>query len=228
MSSTGVVARLAMRELWISFRLLLLLAAYIGAGASVALFPAPLSITLERMGLAVAAAMTLGAAIGAWSLSRDRVLGRTGWLVTRSISRATVIVGWFLALGLVSILGLLAVGVLGWLAASTPGTRMDQPQFAATFAAIACSALAFVALGILTSTLFRPPLAAMVSATTSAGIMGVAWVAMPRIALPAEALAQLPALVSPVAVAAQGAGASLAVAGLLLVVARLALERAEL
>lgn len=228
MSPTGVVARLAMRELWISFRLLLLLAGYIGAGASVALLPAPLPTTLVRMGLAVAVAMTIGAAISAWSLSRDRVLGRTGWLVTRSISRATVIVGWFLALALVSVLGLLAVGVLGWLAASTPGTSMDQWVFAATFAAIACSALTFVALGILASTLLRPPLAAMASAATSAGIMGAAWVVMPRIALPAEALALLSSLANPVAVAAQGAGASLAAAGILLLAARLALERADL
>ena len=55
MSQTGVVTRLALRELWISFRLLALLAVYVGAGAFVALLPAPMATVLVRLAIGVAA-----------------------------------------------------------------------------------------------------------------------------------------------------------------------------
>jgi hypothetical protein len=51
---------------------------------------------------------------------------------------------------------------------------------------------------------------------------------MPRIAIPIEALAQLPELARPISVAIQGAGAGLAVAAVLLLVARVAMDRVDL
>jgi ABC-type transport system involved in multi-copper enzyme maturation permease subunit len=227
-SQTGVVTRLALRELWISFRLLFLLAAYIGAGAVVALLPAPLSTILFRLAIGVAAAMLVGAAIAGWSLSRERALGRAAWLATRSIPRATILVGWFAALALVSIAGIIAVGVLGWLAASAPAARLDPFAFGLTFAAIACGAIGLLALGLLIGTLLRPSLAAIVAAAIGVALGGVAWVGLPRVAMPIEALSQLAQLSSPVSVAVQGAGAGLAAAGLLLFLARVVIDRVDL
>ena len=228
MSQTGVVTRLALRELWITFRLLVLLAAYVAAGAAVALLPAPLSTTLLRLAIGVSAAMVAGAAIAAWSLSRERILGRTAWLATRSIPRGTILVGWFAALTLVSMLGIVAVGALGWLAASAPGASLDPLAFGLTFAAIACGAVGLLALGLLVGTFLRPPAAAIVAAAAGVAIGAVAWAALPRIASPLEALAQMTQLSSPVSVAIQGAGEGLASAALLLLLARVVIDRVDL
>ena len=228
MSQTGVVARLALRELWISFRLLLLLAAYVGAGAIVALVPAAPSTVLVRLAIGVAAAMIAGAAIAGWSLSRERALGRAAWLATRSIPRATILVGWFAALTVISLVGLFAAGALGWLAAAAPGARLDPLAYGVTFAAIACGAIGMLALGLLVGTLLRPSAAAVVAAVAGITLAGAAWVADPRVASPLELLTQLPQLPSPISVALQGGGAGLAVAGLLLVLARVVIDRADL
>ena len=228
MSQTGVVTRLALRELWISFRLLFLLAAYVGAGAVVALLPAPPSTILVRLSIGVAAAMLVGSAIAGWSLSRERALGRAGWLTTRSIPRATILVGWFAALALVSIAGIVAVGVLGWLAASAPAARLDAFAFALMFAAIGCGAIGLLALGLLFGALLRPSPAAIVAALVGVGLVTIAWVALPRVAMPIEALAELAQLSRPVSVAIQGAGAGLAAAGVLLFLARVAIDRVDL
>ena len=228
MSQTGVVTWLALRELWITFRLLILLALYVGAGAAVALLPAPLSTTLLRLAIGVAAAMVAGAAIAGWSLSRERTLGRAAWLATRSIPRGTILVGWFAALTLVSIIGIAAVGVLGWLAASTPGASLDPLAFGLTFAAIACGAIGLLALGLLAGTLLRPSAAAVVAAVAGVSLAVAAWVADPRVASPLELLTQLPQLPSPISVAVQGAGAGLAVAALLLLLARVVIDRVDL
>jgi hypothetical protein len=227
-SQTGVVTRLALRELWISFRLLLLLAAYVGVGAAVALLPAPPSAMLARLAIAIAAAMAVGAAIAGGSLSRARAVGRAGWLAPRSIPRRTFRVGWLAALTLVSLLGIAAVGVLGWIVTSLPGARLDPVAFGATFAAIACAAIRFLAIGLLSGTLLRPPAAALAAAVVCIALVGATWLAVPRIASPPEALAQLPQLVSPMSVAIQGAGAGLALAAVMMIVARVTMDRVDL
>ncbi|MDQ3148686.1 MAG: hypothetical protein M3Q38_02000 [Chloroflexota bacterium] len=228
MSQTGVVVGLAVRELWISFRLLLLLTAYVAVGAASALLPASLPAILVRLAIGVSAAMIAGAAIAAWSISRDRVLGRAGWLATRSIPRGTILVGWFVALVFISVLGLVAVGLLGWLAASTASNSLDPVAFGAMFGAIACGSLALLALGLLFGAILRPLAAAVGAAAAGALIIAGAWFALPRVALPVEALVQLPRLPAPISIAVQGGGASLAFAACLVLVARAALERADL
>ena len=228
MSQTGVVVGLAVRELWISFRLLLLLTAYVAVGAAAALPQASLPAILVRLAVGVSAATIVGAAIAAWSLSRDRVLGRAGWLATRSIPRGTILVGWFVALVFVSILGLVAVGLLGWLAASTASTSLDPVAFSTIFGAIACGSLALLALGLLFGAILRPLAAVIAAAVASALIIAVAWFALPRVALPVEALVHLSRLPAPISIAVQGGGASLALAALLLLVAHAALERVDL
>ena len=228
MSQTGVVARLALRELWISFRMLILLAAYVAAGAVVALLPAAPPTVLARLAVGVAAAMVAGAAIAGWSISRDRSLGRTAWLATHSIPRGTILVGWFAALTLVSTVGLGAVGALGWLAAAAPVPALDPLAFGATVAAIGCSAVALLAGGLLLGTLLPPWAAALVAAGGGGILLGGLWLAVPSVATPLEALVQLPRLDNPVSAAVQAAGVGLAATAVLLFLARLAIERVDL
>ena len=169
-SQTGVVTWLAVRELWISFRLLALLAAYVGVGALVALLPAPASTAMTRLSVGLAAAVIVGAAIAAGALASERVLGRAGWLVTRSISRGTVLVGWFVAVAGVSLIGLVAAAALGWLAASPSVAQLQPAPFAAIVGGVAAQALALIAIGLLLGTLLPPVPAA--GAALVAGLLG--------------------------------------------------------
>ncbi|MGI8999095.1 MAG: hypothetical protein ACR2GO_05245 [Candidatus Limnocylindria bacterium] len=228
MSQVAVVIRLALRELWISFRLLFLLAAYVAAGTVVALLPAPVTTTLVRLAIGLAAAGIAGAAVAAWSMSRERTLGRAGWLTTHSVPRATIVLGWFVPLALVSALGLLAAGVLGWLAIVTLFERPDGLVFGATVASVATFTLALIAIGLLLGAILGPSPAAAATAVICVLLVAVPWMIVPRVAVPIEALARLVELPAPLSVAVQGAGASLAAAGVLLVGARFALERVDL
>lgn len=228
MSQTGVVAWLAVRELWISFRLLALLAAYVGVGALVALLPAPAATMFTRLAIGLAAAMIVGAGIAAYSLSTERALGRAGWLVTRSITRGTLLIGWFVALAGVSLIGLVAASALGWLAASTVASALELGPFAAVVAGAAATSLATLAIGLLVGALLAP-LPAMIVAVVVGLLLGAAiMTVLPETIVPLAALAELSTLDRPVAAGVQGAGIALAVTAVGLVLARVALGRVDL
>lgn len=228
MTATTVVTRLALRELWISFRLLILLAGYVGVGALVALLPASAPDTLWRLSIGLAAAIILGAVIAAGALSTERVLGRAGWLVTRSISRSTLLVGWFLALGGGSLLGLAAAGLLGWLAVSSPRPPVAPVVFASVIAASAAMSLAGIAIGLLLGSLLRP-LPAMVGAL-ALGIAAVAAIQLfaPGFALPVATLRELLDVERPVAAGISGGGACLVATAAAMILGRVALGRVDL
>ena len=228
MTETAIVTRLALRELWISFRLLLLLAGYVAVGALVALLPAPATDTLWRLSVGLAAAIVLGAVIAGGALSTERVLGRAGWLVTRSISRSTLLVGWFLALGGASLLGLVAAGLLGWLAVSSPRPPVEPVVFAVVIAGNAALSLAGIAVGLLLGSLLRP-LHAMIGAL-ALGVAAVAAIQVlaPDFALPVATLRELLSVERPVAVGISGAGACLVATAVTLILGRVALGRVDL
>jgi ABC-type transport system involved in multi-copper enzyme maturation permease subunit len=227
-SQAGVVTRLAVRELWISFRLLALLAAYVAVGAIVALLPAPAPTTLTRFAVGLAAAMIVGSAIAADALSTERMLGRAGWLVTRSISRATLLVGWFAALAGVTLVGLAAAGILGWLAVASPFPPVAPVAFAAVMAGVGAMCLAGVAVGLLLGTVLQRLFSA--AATLFVGVMVVATglAVAPGSAVPLTALADLATLDRPIGDGIRGAGIFLALAGAALVAARVAIGRVDL
>ena len=232
MSQAGVVTRLAVRELWITFRLVVLLIAFVGVGTTVALLPAPLPTTMQRLAAGLGAATLLVGGVAAWSIADERRHGRAGWLVTRSVSRGTFLGGWFVALSSVALSGLAAAAVLGWLAASGVSLRLDPGAYAAILAATAATLVAGVALGLVAGTLFRPLLAAVLSILASALAVAVAWL-VPQSAglVPGAALLELAALTEgsvSLATAWRSAGAALLAAALLLGIARVALSRAEL
>ena len=175
MSQATVVTRLAVRELWITFRLLALLAGFIGVGALVALLPAPLSAVMERLAIGLGVAATLAGAVAAWSFADERSRGRAAWLVTRSVSRGTLLAGWFAAIALLALAGTAVAALLGWLTASAVSLQLDAGAFAALFAGVAATVLAAIALGLLIGTLLRGPLAAGVTVIVGAGLGALAW-----------------------------------------------------
>lgn len=227
MSQAAVITRLALHELWISFRLLVLLAAYVAAGVLVGLLPVPVRPTLERLAAVLAVATLAGGVIAASSMSAERALGRAGWLVTRAVSRGTIILGWFVALAAVSLAGMACAAVLGWLAVAQAVPRPDPAAFAAVLAAAAADSLAILAMGILLGVVLPVRRATLVAAVAGAAIGAAAWTAAPA-ALPLAALASLPELERPIATGLQGAGIGLLLAGGALVLARLALRRVDL
>ena len=232
MSQAGVVTRLAVRELWITFRLVLLLVSFVGVGTAVALLPAPLPVTMQRFAGGLGAATLLVAATAAWSIADERAHGRVGWLVTRSVPRGTFLAGWFVAVGIIALAGLAAAGVLGWLAASSVSLRLELLPYVVILAAIAATVLAAVALGLLSGSVLGPWTAAVFSIVLGAALVAAAWLVPAHGGLiPGAAFLQMGALTEgpgPLADAWRAAGACLLAAGLLLALARVALGRAEL
>lgn len=232
MRQTAAVARLAVRELWISFRLLAVVTAFVAPGALVALLPAPLTAIADRLALGLGAATAFVGGVAAWSLARERVAGRAGWLVTRSVPRPTLLAGWYVALAALGLLGLVVAGTLGWLAASAVALRLDAVRFAGVIGGAWASLLAAVALGLLAGSVLRPAAAALATVTVAVGVGFASWTqAGLGQWLPGGAFVELAALseATPAPDApGRAAGVSLIVAGALLVFARVALDRAEL
>jgi hypothetical protein len=229
-SQAGVVTRLAVRELWITFRLVVMLVAFVAVGAIVALLPAALPVTMQRFAAGLGAATLLVGATAAWSIADERAHGRAGWLVTRSVSRGTLLGGWFVAITATALVGLAAAAILGWLAASGVSLRLDPMAFAALLVAVAATIVTAVALGLLSGTVFGPRLAAVVSIAVSVVFVAAARL-LPGGLVPGAAFLELAALSEgPVAIAGEwrSAGVSLLAAATLLGLARLALSRAEL
>ena len=232
MTQTGTVTRLAVRELWMTFRLVLLLLAYVGAGAVVGLLPSASQLALERLAMGLGAAGALAAATAAWSLAQERRAGRTGWLVMRSVPRGSYLVGWFTALVLVCLAGLAVAVAVGWLAAAGGLSGVGANGFVAASIAVAATVAAAVALGLLAGA-GMPPLPAAASAVAACAAAGALAVALfdrlPFLPGGAHVLlarsAETPS-VAPDAI--QAAGIGLALSGALLVAARMVLERAEL
>ncbi len=232
MSRASVVTRLAVRELWITYRLLGLLVAFIAVGAAVALLPAPLTATMQRLAAGLGAATLVAGAIAAWSLADERTSGRAGWLVTRSVPRTTLLGGWFAALAATTLTGVAAAAILGWLAASGVALRLDPGGFIALAAAVAGTALAVVALGMLLGFLLPPRAAAFAAVVLAASVAALDWLGqdlacmVPGAAF--VALARLNESVAASGVALRSAGSALLTTALMLLLARIALGRAEL
>lgn len=235
MSGTATVARLALRELWITFRLVVMLAAFVAAGALVALLPAPLPVLLERLAIGLGLAILVVTALAALTMADERRNGRVGWLVTRSVTRGGVLAGWFVALAGVAGAGVGVAGLLGWLAASTVTIQLDAPAFAAAIVAVGATALAAISVALLVGTVVPGRLAGVAAGLLVLGLGVLAWLAPWAEGVAADLVpgAALVALTGSgegagSGVAWRSAGAALVAAALALVLARAALERTDL
>ena len=229
MSQAGTVTRLAVRELWVTFRLFVVLAAFVGAGAFVAVLPAGPTTTLSRLSAAFAVAAVVAGGTAAWSVALDRVAGRAGWLVTRSVARGTYLAGWFVALSAVAVAGILAGGMLGWIALSSVSIGVRPGDYLAGLGAVTAASTTGIGLGLLVGLLLRASFAVAAVVLIAAAVV-VATVLVGPIP-PVSAFLVLPTVAGadPVLGAAlRASGAALALTGGILVLARAALGRAEL
>jgi hypothetical protein len=231
-SQAITVARLATRELWMTFRLLLVLTVSVGAGAIVGILPAPVAETMMRLAAGFGLSIVAAAAVAAWSLAEERGSGRAGWLVTRSVPRATYLAGWYGALVLVSLGGLAAGALLGWLAIPRGSTAIDAAEYLAALAGVVATLGLALAVGLLTGALLRPRGATIVTLSLCAAA-GISLIVLPTTVawLPGGTLVMLahaPETGRIVGDALQAAGVALALAAAALVLCRLALERTDL
>ncbi len=223
---------LALRELWISYRLLLLLAAAIAGGIVSALRP-DLGSDPATLALGIAGCGVVVSAVAAASLAAERRQGAVAWLVLRAVPRSSVLLAWFTAITAPVVLGLAAGAVLAWLAlVGGPSQPLDPTAFAALGAAAAVTVLQALAIGLLIGALARPLLAAVLATSVSAAGLGAGFLLRVDASLLPTAglglLAQATSLDRPLSVGLGSLGLGLATTGLLMAAAAAALTRVDL
>jgi hypothetical protein len=227
------LTRMAVRELWISFRLLLLLSLPLTAGLLAILLSsdADLAQLVLAGSMAGAGTLTAGVAAAAWAVERRR--GTAGWLSLRAVPRASILVAWFAGLALPLTVGIAAGGLLGWVATgAAPSPPLDATSYAALVAAGAAAALQALAIGMLLGSFVGPIGAAVLAMLASGALLSSGLVLAPEPPVVPTAglglIAQATDLVRPLADGLQALGLGLTMTGLVLGTALLVFERVDL
>ena len=227
------LTRMAVRELWISFRLLLLLALPIAAGLLALLLSSDPDLTQPALawGLGAAATLAAGLAAAAWASERRR--GTAGWLSLRAVPRASILIAWFAGLALPLLVGIAAGALLVWLATGAQTSPpLDALSYAGLVGAAVAAGLQALATGLLFGSFLRPVAAAVLAMVASGALLAAGLVLVPDPPLVPTAglglLAQAMDLVRPVADGLQALGLGLTLTGLLLGAALLIFDRVDL
>ena len=240
MSRLPALVGLALHELWISYRLLLLLMLPLLGGLAVGLVPPGLASVRAVdgaawwFGVSLCASVPLAAALAAGTVAIERHRGTIAWMAVRAVPRSAVLFSWFLAIALVLVVGIGLGAVSAWLVAigSLPEAP-DAGPFAAAVAAATGAALGVLAVALVLSVLPLPsPIASVLAALLGAGLLAAALLGpLGGVPLPLAGmglLADLGAAARPIGDALRSTGTALAATAVLLVVAALVLERQDL
>jgi hypothetical protein len=227
------LTRMAVRELWISFRLLLLLALPIAVGLLALLFPADSGTTQPALSWGLAAVSTAAAGVAAVAWASERRRGTAGWLSLRAVPRASILIAWFAGLAFPLLVGTAAGALLVWLAPGLePSPPLDALSYASLVGATAGAGLQALAIGILLGSFLRPIAAAFLAVMESGALLAAGLLVRPDTALVPTAglglLAQATDLLRPLADGLQALGIGLTLTGLLLGVALLIFNRVDL
>ena len=227
------LTRMAVRELWVSFRLLLLLALPIAVGLLALLFPPDSGITQPALALGLAAVATVAAGVAAAAWASERRRGTAGWLSLRAVPRASILIAWFAGLALPLLVGTAAGGLLVWLGTGVaPDPPLDALSYASLVGAAAVAGLQALAIGILFGSFVRPIAAAVLAVVASGALLAAGLLVSPEPPLVPTAalglLAQATDLVRPLADGLQALGIGLTFTGLLLGAALLIFNRVDL
>jgi hypothetical protein len=239
MKRLRTLTRVALHEMWISFRLILVIGLPVVGGIAVIALPPELAGATAVGGagfwyaVSASAAICIASGLAAGTMAHERRRGTVAWMAVRAVPRSAVLFSWFVSYGSLLTAGI-ALGSIGaWLAAIA---RADSPPdfgpFAAAIVATAGAALVSVAGGLLFGTFLRTLPATLLALVLSAAILAAALAGpLGGVPLPTGGiglLAHLDASTRPVGDALQSAGAALAAAALLLVLAGAGLERSDL
>lgn len=222
------LVNLDLRELWMSFRLLAIVALMLLGGVVAVIAPA-LDPGLSPLAV-FAAALTIASAgvagLAAHSVSSDRCDGAAAWLVVRAIPRSSLLLAWLSALGVATLVGLAGSAVVVWVTAGAAAP--SPPAYLACVVATAAAAFGGVVIGALVGVLLRPRPAAVVATVVTLLVGAIAW-SFPALPLPrGAALLAMLASGRPISEAVQSTGVALIGAALLAIAADAALHRADL
>jgi len=239
MRGLTTLTRMALHELWISFRLVPLIGLPVVGGMLVSAVPPQFAGETAVGGASFLYAVAAGVAIcvasglAALTMAHERRRGTLAWMAVRAVPRSLVLFSWFVGFAILLAVGL-AIGSVGaWLAAiGRAETSPDVLPFAAAVAATAGTAFIGVAAGLLIGTTLPTLPATLVAVAVSIPLVAAAFLApLSALPLPVSGLGLLTHLDSaarPVAGALQSAGAALAAAAVLLVLGGVGLERSDL
>ncbi len=239
MSRLPALIRLALRELWISYRLIPIVGLPALAGLVASVVPPELAglgaVAGAAHWLAIGLTVALPAigAIAAATIAAERVRGTLAWMAVRAVPRSAVVMAWFLAFALLLTVGIALGGAGAWLAAlERAETPPDPGPFTLAVAGTLGIGLLGVALGLVIGSRLRPGRAALLTMLVCGATL--AWTLVLPLAdhqVLTGALAVLNGLdlaIRPISDAVRSAGLSLACAGGLLVIAAVAIERVDL
>ena len=239
MSRMRTLSWMAIREMWISFRLIAVLGLPLLGGLLAIVVPPDLAGVTAVGGAgfwyAVGASVAIAAAAGlaAGTMANERRRGTVAWMAVRAVPRASVFMSWFVAFGLLLGIGIVLGSIGAWLAALShaEGTPDVVPYAAAVGATIGMGLLA-VAVGLLAGTFLpaRPAtaLAIGVGAVTLAVAVALAPGGLPSPTGGIGLLSHLDSAARPLADALRSAGVALAATAILLAVGARGLERTDL
>jgi len=236
------VTGLALRELWISFRLLALIGLLLLSALPSALLPettgglsAVAPTRLQPFAIGLAAAIAVIAGIVAGSLSAERRRGTAGWLVSRAVPRATIVAGWFTAFVVALVIGIAAAAGFAWLILGPAAETIDPVAYVMSVGAAAAAGVAAVAVGLVIGGMLGvlPGMCAAALVTAAlllpAAVLGAPALGVaPAPGAPFALLADLVDAARPIGDAVRSGGLALAGAGALLVLAAAVMSRADL
>ncbi len=225
------LVRLAVRELWISFRLLAVFGSLLLCGMAAALLPAISGWSPQAAyAIGLAAASIVGAAVAALALAGARGEGSFAWLAVRAVPRSEVLFAWLLALWLVVAAGLVVSTAVAWLIIAEQPAGAGSAFLLGTLAAAAAMLLA-LSVGVLAGAILPAPLAVSLAALVSASLAIAGLMAWPLPLLPSAGFGLLLRLAEQpdsLRVALQATGFALVLSGMLIAAGNAVLGRADL
>lgn len=239
MSRLLALAGLAAHELWISYRLLLLLTLPLLGGLAVGAIPSEFTGLRAVDGAArwyaisLCASVGIGAAVVSGTLSAERRRGTIAWLAVRAVPRSAVQLAWFVVVAGVMVVGIALGAVAAWLTAIERVAEIPDaaPLVTATVAAAAAALVALAAAMVVGALPLTPGPATLLSLVVSVGILASAIVVPLTAPLPTGGLgllADLSRSTRPIADALQSTGTALVAVAFLLALAVATLDRADL
>lgn len=230
MSRFLAVVGLAMRELWISFRLLAIVVVLVLAGLVTALLPALTGASAPfTYATALGASTAAVAATVAWWQAAERRSGATGWLAVRAVPRSLLLLGPLAAATLAVGAGLVPSALIAALAVSEQ-SGAELSAFAAALVACALAIATLVSIGLLIGVLLAPPAAALLAALVALALVVPALLGVTDL-LPTGGLALLAHLdteARPLRTALQASGLAVGLMALAVGLGVAAMERVEL
>lgn len=244
MGTLTSLGRLSVRELWISYQLLIIVAllGLLGLLAPLAavwiprlLRPtAPVAATTQALtwyGLSLGVASVVIAAIAARSIAADRVRGTAAWVLAAPVTRATFFVGWMLGVASATAGGMVLSAVTAWFAIASLGAVPDAGRFSAAALSATVSIVASATIGLLYGAAFERGRATAGAAAVVAGLALVAWLIPLTPWLPSTSTVRFQDLVvlpSGIGMSLQVLGSAIAVIGVVGYGGTMAMDRAEL